>query len=145
MISPFLQAVKKIASRYSGCGIRSASFQDNMLTVGTGLGMLMFYDVRAGKYLESSINSSRTVVLKASKGYVVSTHVRKKPNHSSKFLFSYSLHPKQFPEEDVDGFQQIKYVPAIYTHCYDSSGTRLFAAGGPLPATLVGNYAGIWQ
>jgi DDB1- and CUL4-associated factor 12 len=34
--------------------------------------MLMFYDVRAGKYLESSINTSRTVVLKASKGYVVS-------------------------------------------------------------------------
>lgn len=67
----FLQAVKKIASRYSGCGIRSASFQENILTVGTGLGMLMFYDVRAGKYLESSINSSRTVVLKASKGYVV--------------------------------------------------------------------------
>lgn len=67
-----LQAVKKIASRYSGCGIRSASFQGNILTVGTGLCMLMFYDIRAGKYLESSINSSRTVVLKASKGYVVS-------------------------------------------------------------------------
>lgn len=67
-----LQAVKKIASRYSGCGIRSATFQGNILTVGTGLGMLMFYDIRAGKYLESSINSSRTVVLKASKGYVVS-------------------------------------------------------------------------
>lgn len=67
-----LQAVKKIASRYNGCGIRSASFQQNILTIGTGLGMLMFYDVRAGKYLESSINTSRTVVLKASKGYVVS-------------------------------------------------------------------------
>jgi len=80
----------------------------------------MFYDVRAGKYLESSINASRTVVLKASKGYV-------------------------FPEEEMDGFQQIKYVPAIYTHCYDHSGTRLFSAGGPLPANLVGNYAGIWQ
>lgn len=66
-----LQPVKKIASRYSGCGIRSASFQGNILTVGTGLGMLMFYDIRAGKYLESSINSSRTVVLKASKGFVV--------------------------------------------------------------------------
>lgn len=51
----------------------------------------------------------------------------------------------QFPEEDVDGFQQNKDVPAIYTHSYDSSGTRLFAAGGPLPATTVGNYAGIWQ
>lgn len=33
--------------------------------------MLMFYDLKANKYLESSINSSRTVVLKASKGYVV--------------------------------------------------------------------------
>lgn len=43
-----------------------------MLTIGTGLGMIMFYDIRAGKYLDSNINSSRTVVLKASKGYVVS-------------------------------------------------------------------------
>ncbi|EAA03757.4 AGAP002260-PA [Anopheles gambiae str. PEST] len=117
-----LQAVKKIASRYSGCGIRSASFQGNILTIGTGMGMLMFFDIRAGKYLESCINSSRTVVLKASKGYVA-----------------------QFPDEEIDGFQQNKYSPAIYTHCYDSSGTRLFTAGGPLPATLIGNYAGIWQ
>uniref|UniRef100_A0A8D8A3Q4 DDB1- and CUL4-associated factor 12 n=1 Tax=Culex pipiens TaxID=7175 RepID=A0A8D8A3Q4_CULPI len=117
-----LQAVKKIASRYSGCGIRSASFQGNILTIGTGLGMLMFYDIRAGKYLESQTSASRTVVLKASRGYVA-----------------------QFPEEEMDNFQQIKYVPAIYTHCYDGSGTRLFTAGGPLPATLIGNYAGIWQ
>lgn len=115
-----LQAVKKISTRYSGCGIRTASFQDNILTVGTGLGMLMFYDIRASKYLESSINSSRTVVLKASKGYVN-------------------------PEEDIEGFHQVRYLPAIYTHCYDMSGTRLFAAGGPMPVTLVGNYAGIWQ
>lgn len=42
----------------------------------------MFYDIRAGKYLESSINSSRTVVLKASKGYVVSIVNRD-------FLFSF--------------------------------------------------------
>ncbi|KAK0181363.1 hypothetical protein PV327_003655 [Microctonus hyperodae] len=116
-----LQPIKKIPSRYSGCGIRSASFQGSVLTIGTGLGMLMFYDVRAQKYLESSINSNRTVVLKASKGYV-------------------------FPDEEyVDGFQNVKYTPAIYTHCYDASGTRLFTAGGPLPATLYGNYAGLWQ
>lgn len=116
-----LQAVKKVNSRYSGCGIRSASFQGDVLTVGTGLGMLMFYDLKAGKYLDSSINSSRTVVLKASKGYV-------------------------FPDEEyVDNHQNVKYVPAIYTHCYDNSGTRLFTAGGPLPATLTGNYAGLWQ
>ncbi|XP_065172697.1 DDB1- and CUL4-associated factor 12 homolog [Atheta coriaria] len=116
-----LQPIKKVSSRYSGCGIRSASFQGNVLTIGTGLGMLMFYDLKAGKYLESSINSSRTVVLKASKGYV-------------------------FPDEEyVDNIQNVKYVPAIYTHCYDFSGTRLFTAGGPLPATLTGNYAGLWQ
>ncbi|XP_023025433.1 DDB1 and CUL4 associated factor 12-like protein [Leptinotarsa decemlineata] len=116
-----LQTVKKIPSRFTGCGIRSASFQSDILTVGTGLGILMFYDLKAGKYLESSINSSRLVVLKASKGFVL-------PD-----------------EEYVDNIQHIKYVPAIYTHCYDTSGTRLFTAGGPLPATLTGNYAGLWQ
>ena len=57
---------------YSGCSIRSVSFQGTVLTIGTGLGMLMFYDIRNQKYLESSINSNRTVILKASKGYVVS-------------------------------------------------------------------------
>lgn len=52
----------------------------------------------------------------------------------------------QFPDDEyVDGFQNIKYTPAIYTHCYDPSGTRLFTAGGPLPANLDGNYAGLWQ
>ncbi|XP_011211179.1 PREDICTED: DDB1- and CUL4-associated factor 12 [Bactrocera latifrons] len=115
-----LQTIKKITSRYNGCGIRATTFEGNLLTVGTGLGMLLFYDIRAGKYLESSVNASRTVALKCSKGIV-------------------------YPEDEMDGFQQVKYVPAIYTHCYDSTGMRLFAAGGPLPATLVGNYAGVWQ
>ncbi|XP_029341223.1 DDB1- and CUL4-associated factor 12-like [Acyrthosiphon pisum] len=86
-------------------GIRSLSFQDNIITIGTGVGVIIFYDIRAAKYLESSINSSRAVVLKTSRGYV-------------------------YPDEDfmVDqGFQQVNYTPAIYTHCYDYSGTRLFS------------------
>ena len=83
-------------------------------------GILMFYDLRAGKYLESNIHSSKTVTLKVSKGSV-------------------------FPEEEPEGYNQMRYVPAIYTHCYDDSGTRIFTAGGPLPAPLIGNYAGIWQ
>lgn len=116
-----LQPVKKIPSRYSGCGIRSASFHANILTIGTGVGMIMFYDLRAGKYLESSINSSRAVILKTSRGYV-------------------------FPDEELlDGFHQLKYTPAIYTHCYDYSATRLFTAGGPLPSNIYGNYVGLWQ
>jgi hypothetical protein len=44
-----------------------------------------------------------------------------------------------------DFFWESEYPSAIYTHRYDSSGTRLFAAGGPLPAGLWGNYAGLWQ
>lgn len=37
------------------------------------------------------------------------------------------------------------YHPAVYTHCYDTTGTRLFVAGGPLPAFLEGCYLGLWQ
>ncbi|KAF0757560.1 DDB1- and CUL4-associated factor 12 [Aphis craccivora] len=121
--SKTLHTIKKIPARYTGCGIRSLSFQDNVITIGTGVGVIMFYDMRAGKYLESSINSSRSVVLNTSRGYVC-------------------------PDEDSmanQGFQLVKYTPAIYTHCYDYSGTRLFSAGGPLPANLCGNYAGLWQ
>ena len=36
-------------------------------------------------------------------------------------------------------------VISIMTHCYDDSGLRLFAAGGPLPLELIGNYASIWE
>lgn len=86
--------------------------------------------------MESSINSSRTVVLRASKGYVVSSESSDLFSSWRVFLLKMFSTYFQFPEEDIEGFQQIKYVPAIYTHCYDASGTRLFAAGGPLPATL---------
>lgn len=44
-----------------------------------------------------------------------------------------------------DFFWESDYPSAIYTHRYDSTGTRLFAAGGPLPAGLWGNYAGLWR
>ena len=33
---------------------------------------------------------------------------------------------------------------AIYTHCYDFTGTRIFAAGGPLDSKKTGTYAAIW-
>lgn len=140
----FIKTIKKITSRYSGCGIRATTFEGSLLTVGTGLGMLLFYDIRAGKYLESSVNASRTVALKCSKGIVVNINfVFFFLNFDWDILFV--VCGLQYPEDEMDGFQQVKYVPAIYTHCYDSTGMRLFAAGGPLPATLVGNYAGVWQ
>jgi len=116
-----LQSVRKIPSRNAGCGIRSVSFKGNILTIGTGVGLMLFWDLRACKFLESTMNSNRAVQLKASRGWV------------------------QRDDTFMDAFQNQKYLPAIYTHCYDTSGTRLFAAGGPLQCGLKGNYIGLWQ
>lgn len=115
-----LQSVRKIPSRNSGCGIRSVSFKGNILTIGTGIGLMLFWDLRACKFLESTMNSNRAVQLKANRGWV----------------------QRDDPYMEV---VQNKYTPAIYTHCFDSSGTRLFAAGGPLQCGLKGNYVGLFQ
>lgn len=117
-----LQLVKKIQTRYNG--VRSTSFKSDLLTLGSGVGIVMFYDLRIHRYLESGVNSSRTVTLKTSKGYISSE------------------------EEYLDHnplAMNNRYTPAVYTHCYDSSGLRLFCAGGPLSVNTFGNYASIWQ
>lgn len=116
-----LQSVRKIPSRNAGCGIRSVSFKGNILTIGTGTGLIMFWDLRASKFLESTINSNRVAQLKAGRGWV---------KRDDNFL---------------ERYEGSKYVPAVYTHCYDSSGTRLFAAGGPLQNSQMGNYVGLFQ
>lgn len=64
--------------------------------------------------------SGRAVVLKSTKGWVSAD------------------------DQYHDVFHNVEYTPAIYTHCYDWSGMRLFTAGGPLPASLKGNYAALW-
>lgn len=56
-------------------------------------------------------------------------------------VFVHQLHDDTYR----DFFMDQEYPNAIYAHCYDDSGTKLFAAGGPLPAGLWGNYAGLWQ
>lgn len=116
-----LQSVRGITSKNGGCGIRSVSFRGNILTMGTGQGNILFWDLRANKFLESTMNSNRTVQLKVSRGHV------------------------QRNENFVEAFSTQKYLPAVYTHCFDSSGTRLFAAGGPLQSGTEGNYIGIFQ
>ena len=67
--------MRKIPSRNSGCGIRSVSFKGNILTIGTGVGLMLFWDLRACKFLESTMNSNRAVSLKASRGWVVSVKI----------------------------------------------------------------------
>uniref|UniRef100_T1JPI7 DDB1- and CUL4-associated factor 12 beta-propeller domain-containing protein n=1 Tax=Strigamia maritima TaxID=126957 RepID=T1JPI7_STRMM len=123
-----LYPIKNIPSENESCNVRSVSFTGNILTIGTGVGLILFYDIRADKYLgvQSTNNNNgkqetKQIILKATKGWVYQT----------------------------DAFREVyngaEYSPAIYTHCYDPSGTKLFAAGGPLPASVQGNYAGLWQ
>ncbi|XP_018019447.1 DDB1- and CUL4-associated factor 12 homolog isoform X2 [Hyalella azteca] len=115
-----LHYVKKVSARINGCSVKSLSFHHDILTVGTAVGAILFYDMRAGKYMESTMNSGRAVMLKCSRGFV---HL----------------------EEAAMEMPNIDYSPTVYTHCYDQSGTRLFAAGGPLSVTVRGHYAAIWR
>ncbi|XP_037082780.1 DDB1- and CUL4-associated factor 12-like [Pollicipes pollicipes] len=122
-----LKVLKKITAKYHGCGIRSLSFNGDILTIGTGNSVLMFYDLRAQKYLDSGVSSGRAVVFKATSGWVS---------------------PRQAADESLfheGGVAQVDHTPAIYTHCYDASGTRLFTAGGPLNVDVRGCYAGLWM
>ena len=67
-----LQKIRQLPPRGGGgFGVRSVSFKGNILTIGTGIGIMLFYDLRAGKFLESTMNSNRAVSLKASKGWMV--------------------------------------------------------------------------
>lgn len=76
-----LKLVCEIPSEQAGCSIRSTSFNNDVLTIGTGMGTVMFYDIRARKYMEQyhiSNNAEEPPVkqnvakLSTSQGYVVS-------------------------------------------------------------------------
>lgn len=111
-----------IISKFRGGGIRSVSFREDIITIGTGTGHILFFDLKAGKYLESGCGHSCSLVL--GKGWLLHDE-----NYMGFFMHQYN---QDFPN-------------AIYTHQYDDTGTRLFVAGGPLPAGLWGNYAGLWS
>ncbi|XP_071492770.1 DDB1- and CUL4-associated factor 12-A-like [Diadema antillarum] len=114
--------VVSVHSREKGSGVRSVSFRDAVLTVGTGQGALMFFDLTAGRFVETEVKGkTQPMRLCAGPGWLTR---------------DYLYH--QF-------FSETNHLNAIYTHQYDKSGTRLFVAGGPLPSGLSGNYAGLWQ
>lgn len=47
------------------------SFNQNILTIGTGLGSILFYDLNAGRYLQC--NCGHTCILSVGQGFLVST------------------------------------------------------------------------
>jgi hypothetical protein len=46
-----------IALYFSLSGIRSVSFYEHIITVGTGQGSLLFYDIRAQRFLEERLSA----------------------------------------------------------------------------------------
>lgn len=60
-------------SNFSRCallvGVRSVSFRENIVTIGTGMGTILFYDLNAGKYLQCSCG--HICLLRAGPGYLV--------------------------------------------------------------------------
>lgn len=114
----FSPSTNKIFFKQHTCGVRSLNFVSDLLSIGTGHSVVMFYDMRARKFIQRE--DEREVALSSSRGSV------------------------QEDDSFHDSFQGNVYGPAIYTHKFDSSKMRLFAAGGPLPTTMSGCYAGLW-
>ncbi|XP_036764490.2 DDB1- and CUL4-associated factor 12-like protein 2 [Manis pentadactyla] len=125
------QNIRPICTREGGAGVRSLSFYERLITVGTGQGALLFYDVRAQKFLQERASASlgspplhagRNLRLTCGRGWL---------NHDDLW---------------VNYFSGAGNLPnALYTHCYNWPEMKLFVAGGPLPSGLHGNYAGLWS
>ncbi|KAM6143428.1 DDB1- and CUL4-associated factor 12-like protein 2 [Erethizon dorsatum] len=125
------QNIRPLCSREGGTGVRSLSFYQHIVTVGTGHSSLLFYDIRAQKFLEErsvpSLDSfpgpaGRKLKLTCGRGWL---------NHDELWV-NYFGGIEEFPN-------------ALYTHCYNWPEMKLFVAGGPLPSGLHGNYAGLWS
>ncbi|XP_042538387.1 DDB1- and CUL4-associated factor 12-like protein 2 [Dipodomys spectabilis] len=125
------QNIRPLCSREGGTGVRSLSFYQNIITVGTGHGALLFYDIRTQKFLEEKSSASpdsfprpagRKLKLTCGRGWL---------NHDDLWV-NYFGGMEEFPN-------------ALYTHCYNWPEMKLFVAGGPLPSGLHGNYAGLWS
>ncbi|KAJ8395560.1 hypothetical protein AAFF_G00030410 [Aldrovandia affinis] len=130
--------IKSVSSRERGsgmnaacAGIRSVSFYEHIVTVGTGQGSLLFYDIRAQRFLEDPSSPHCGHRQRPGEGIIKLTTGKGWLNHDETWRSYFS---------DISSFPN-----AVYTHCYDSSGTKLFVAGGPLCSGLHGNYAGLWS
>ncbi|XP_048875263.1 DDB1- and CUL4-associated factor 12 [Brienomyrus brachyistius] len=123
--------VKSVSSRERDSGTRSVSFYEHIVTVGTGHGFLLFFDIRAQRFLEDPSSSGCGYRQCPGEGILRLTTGKGWLNHDDTWRSYFS---------DISSFPN-----AVYTHCYDSSGTKLFVAGGPLCSGLYGNYAGLWS
>ncbi|XP_012785569.2 DDB1- and CUL4-associated factor 12-like protein 2 [Ochotona princeps] len=113
-----------------GTHVCSMSYNRDIITLGTVHGSLLFYDVRAHKFLGDSCevgpdsppeSARRRLKLTCNRGWINQHTLQEDQN--------VHLHQIQF---------------SVYTHCYNWPEMKLFVAGGPTIPNIHGNYAGLW-
>ena len=133
-------------------GVRSVHFRNNILSIGTGIGTVLFYDLKTNHFLKYS-------------DYGVD-YVPQAPKHTSENLNMNRNEDASSPANDIDQvkfqtnrgwlmrnetyYENLPYIypdssHAIYSHSYDPSGTKLLTAGGPLTVNLYGHYVAVWR
>ncbi|RNA40947.1 DDB1- and CUL4-associated factor 12 [Brachionus plicatilis] len=108
-------------------GVRSLHFRNNVVSIGTGVGTILFYDVRANKFLSQNDDQSKI------------------ENHLSLQTTGGWIMRNETYYENLSYTNGTDNSHAIYSHSYDPTGTKLLTVGGPLTINLYGHYAGIWQ
>lgn len=67
-------------------GVRSLNFRNNLLSIGTGIGTVMFYDIRANKFLckdtDKNTENQNHLSLQTRGGWIVC--------YRNKFFFNFS-------------------------------------------------------
>ncbi|KAF9117055.1 DDB1- and CUL4-associated factor 12 [Mortierella sp. AM989] len=116
------KVVLEAESCEEGCGVRSLDFKSHIITTGDGYGRIGFYDVRAQHYLD-----------------VFDDGETKRRFHD--------IGPGSLDKDTIfaGSIAGMAIRNAVYVMAYDSTGTRLFAAGGPIQLGLSGSYAGLWS
>ncbi|MBZ3884357.1 DDB1- and CUL4-associated factor 12-like protein 2 [Sciurus carolinensis] len=125
------QNIRPLRSQYGSTGVHSLSFYQHIVTVGTGHGSLLFYDIHAQKFLEERSSASSDSFLGPTGRKLKLTCGRGWLNHDELWV-NYFGGVEEFPN-------------ALYTHCYNWPEMKLFVAGGPLPLALHRHHAGFWS
>ena len=112
-------------------GIRSLHFRNSILSVGTGTGTVLFYDLRANKFLCNSPDFMDTAGVNTDPYKLHTTGGWILKNQTYYENLPYGLNNDN--------------SHAIYSHSYDPSGTKLLTVGGPLTVNLYGHYVGLWR
>ena len=111
--------IRKIKSM-DDWGVRSLSFNDTVIGIGSASGDLSFYDLTADQWLNLSLDSSKNrTSIQCTTGSV-------------QLIDEY--YPSIYADNFVNSSKQ-----AIYSHCFSPSLCKLFI-GGKLPRKIIRNF-----